>query len=124
MNRAQRRLEGFRSRPAGRFLGELSRRSLNGAYQETLRAEMQEEANGRPIHPEVQAKMTKEQKDQLFQVVVPDKETGTFFHASPMMSMDACGVIAETINRQVIAGKRPSWGMAEVLPVQRIEGAD
>lgn len=85
---------------------------------------MQEEANGRPIHPEVQAKMTKEQKDQLFQVVVPDKETGTFFHASPMMSMDACGVIAETINRQVIAGKRPSWGMAEVLPVQRIEGAD
>jgi hypothetical protein len=41
-----------------------------------------------------------------------------------MMGRDACGAIAETINRQIVAGKRPNWGMAEVLPVQRIEGAD
>lgn len=124
MNRAQRRLEQFGKRPAGQFLGELSRRGLNRAYQETMRSEMEQEANGRPIHPEVAAKMTKEQKDQLFQVVVSDKSTGGFFHASPMMGKEACGVIAETINRQVIKGKRPNWGMAEVLPVQRIEGAD
>ena len=124
MNRAQRRLEEFRKRPSGRFLGEMSRRGLNGAYQEAMRTEMQEEANGRPIHPEVAAQMTKEKHDQLFQVMVPDKATGSMFHASPMMGRDACGSIAETINRQVIAGKRPSWGMAEVLPVQRIEGAD
>lgn len=124
MNRAQRRLEEFRKRPTGRFLGELSRRTLNATYQEAMRSEMQEEANGRPIHPDIAAKMTKEQKEQLFQVVVSDKSTGGFFHASPMMNRDACGAIAETINRQVIAGKRPSWGMAEVLPVQRLEGAD
>lgn len=123
MNRAQRRLDQFRKRPSGQFLGELSRRSLNGAYQEALRTEMIEEANGRPIHPEVQEKMTKEKHEQLFQVVVPDKVSGGMFHASPMMNRDACGSIAETINRQVIAGQRPSWGMAEVLPVQRIEGA-
>ena len=105
-------------------MGELSRRAVNRAYQEKMRSEMEQEANGRPIHPEIAAKMTKEQKDELFQVVVSDKSTGGFFHASPMMSRDACGSIAETINRQVIAGKRPNWGMAEVLPVQRIEGAD
>lgn len=124
MNRAQRRLEEFRKRPSGRFLGELSRRAVNGAYQEAMRTEMQEEANGRPIHPEIAAKMTKEQKEQLFQVMVPDKVSGSVFHASPMMGRDACGAIAETINRQVIAGKRPNWGLAEVFPVQRIEGAD
>lgn len=124
MNRAQRRLDEFRKRPTGRFLGELSRRRLNSTYQEALRSEMEQEANGRPTPPEIAAKMTKEQKEQLFQVVVPDNSTGEFFHASPMMNRDACGSIAETINRQVIAGKRPNWGMAEVLPVQRIEGAD
>ena len=122
-NRAQRRLEQFRKRPSGQFLGELANRGLNGAYQEAMRTEMQEEANGRPTHPEIAAKMTKEKKEQLFQVMVPDKG-GAMFHASPMMSRDACGAIAETINRQVVAGKRPNWGMAEVLPVQRIEGAD
>lgn len=99
-------------------------RGLNGAYREAMRSEMEQEANGRPIHPEIAAKMTKEQKEQLFQVVVPDKSTGGFFHASPMMGKEACGTIAETINRQVIKGKRPNWGMAEVHPVQRIEGAD
>ena len=123
MNRAQRRLDQYRKRPSGQFLGELARRSLNGAYQDALRTEMIEEANGRPIHPEVQAKMTKEKHEQLFQVMVPDRVSGDMFHASPMMSRDACGSIAETINRQVIAGQRPNWGMAEVLPVQRIEGA-
>lgn len=123
-NRAQRRLDQFRKRPSGQFLGELANRGLNGAYQEAMRTEMNEEANGRPIHPEVAAKMTKEKKEQLFQVMVPDKVTGSMFHASPMMGKDACGSIAETINRQVIAGKRPNWGMAEVFPVQRIEGAD
>jgi hypothetical protein len=124
MNRAQRRLDRFGKRPSGQFLSELARRRLNGAYQEALRTEMQEEANGRPIHPEVAEQMTKEKKDQLFQVMVPDKTTGAMFHASPMMGKDACGTIAETINRQIVAGKRPNWGMAEVFPVQRIEGAD
>jgi len=123
-NRAQRRLEQFQKRPANRFLGELARRRLNGAYSEAMRSEMEQEANGRPTPPEIAAKMTKEKKDQLFQVMVPDKTTGEMFHASPMMGRDACGSIAETINRQVIKGKRPNWGMAEVLPVQRIEGAD
>jgi hypothetical protein len=125
MNRAQRRLEAFRKRPSGQFLGELANRGLNGAYREVLRTEMEQEANGRPTPPEVQERMTKEKHEQLFQVMVPDKtDGGRMFHASPMMSKDACGIIAETINRQVIAGKRPSWGMAEVCPVQRIEGAD
>lgn len=125
MNRAQRRLEQFRNRPGSRFLGELARRGVNAAYQEAMRTEIQEEANGRPIHPEIAAKMTKEKSDELFQVMVPDRlDGGKLFHASPMMGREACGSIAETINRQVIAGKRPNWGMAEVLPVQRIQGAD
>jgi hypothetical protein len=123
MNRAQRRLAGFRDRPAGRFLGELQRQGLNRAYQAQLRSQMTEEANGRPVDPEVAARMTKPKEDeQLFQVMVPDKTTGADFHASPMMSQEACGLIAETINRQVLAGKRKNWGLASVMPVQRIEG--
>lgn len=123
MNRAQRRLEGYRNRPSGQFLGELQRRGLNRAYQEQLRSQMTEEANGRPDDPEVVALMTApKEMEQLFQVMVPDKITGKPFQASPMMSQQACGVIAETINRQVIAGKRKNWGLAEVVPLQRIEG--
>ena len=123
MNRAQRRLEGFRNRPSGQFLGELQRRGLNRTYQEQLRSQMEREANGEPTDPEVAARMTTaKEAEQLYQVMVPDKVTGKEFHASPMMNRDACGIIAETINRQVIAGKRPNWGMAAVLPVQRIEG--
>lgn len=124
-NRAQRRLEQFQNRRGGRFLGELARRGVNAAYGEVMRSEMEQEANGRPIPLQIAAKMTKEKTDQLFQVMIPDRlDGGKLFHASPMMGRDACGAIAETINRQVVAGKRPNWGMAEVLPVQRIQGAD
>jgi hypothetical protein len=123
MNRAQRRLHGFRDRPSGQFLGELQRRGLNRTYQEQLRSQMEREANGAPVDPEVAARMTApKETEQLFQVMVPDKVTGKAFQASPMMSEQACGVIAETINRQVIAGQRKNWGMAEVIPLQRIEG--
>lgn len=124
MNRAQRRLSGFRDRPAGQFLGELQRQALNRTYQEQLRSQMTEEANGKPVAPEVAARMTApKEPEQLYQVMVPDKITGKPFQASPMMNQQACGVIAETINRQVIAGQRKNWGMAEVVPLQRIEGA-
>lgn len=123
MNRAQRRLEGFRNRPSGQFLGELQRQGLNRAYQEQLRSQMTEEANGAPVDPETAARMTApKEMEQLYQVMVPDKITGRPFRASPMMSQQACGLIAETINRQVIAGKRKNWGLADVVPLQRIEG--
>lgn len=123
MNRAQRRLHGFRNRPAGQFLGELQRRALNRSYETQLRSQMTEEANGRPIDPDVAEKMTTPRTERLFQVMVPDKTTGGMFHASPMMDAEACGAIAETINRQVIAGQRKNWGMAEVRPCDRIQGA-
>lgn len=124
MNRAQRRLAGYRDRPSGQFLGELQRRSLNREYQAQLRSQMEQEANGAPVDPEDAEKMTApKDAEQLYQVMVPDKITGKAFQASPMMSQQACGVIAETINRQVIAGKRKNWGMAEIVPLHRLEGA-
>lgn len=123
MNRAQRRLERFGQRPSGQFLGELQRRALNSSYQQLLRTAQEQEANGKPIDPEIAERMTKPNDEQLYQVVVKDNSPLGFFHASPIMGKDACGSIAETINRQVIAGKRPTWGMAEVMPVQRIQGA-
>lgn len=123
MNRAQRRFDMMCNRRSGVFVSELGRRADQAAYQEQLRSQMNEEANGKPVDPEVAAQMTApKEAEQLFQVMVPDKITGKAFQASPMMNQQACGFIAETINRQVIAGKRKNWGMAEVVPLQRIEG--
>lgn len=130
MNRAQRRLAGLRQRPQGLFFSELSKRATNAAYQSLLRSEMEQEANGKPVDPELAARMTKPKlEEQLFQVMVPVKHGNgqtEMLRCSPMMNREACGFIAETIARQIAEGTRSDrrgWGMPEVLPMQRIEGA-
>jgi hypothetical protein len=125
MNRAQRRLAGFRNRPSGLFLGELQRRGLNREYQTQLRSQIEQETNGKPIDPEVAAKMTKaKESENLFQVMVTDALSKQQIPMGPMASRDACGLWAEAINRQITKGQRKDWSKAEVFPMTRIlEGA-
>lgn len=121
MNRAQRRMQ--QRRPEGRFYGELQRRATDKAYMTQLRSQMEQEANGAPVPPDIAARMTKARDpEELFQVGVTVKDTGAVQYLGPMMSADALGPIVEQINRQILTGARHDWTHAEAYPMTRIEG--
>jgi hypothetical protein len=120
MNRAERRL--FESRNRTLFRGELSRRQDDAAYREVLRRNMTEEANGRPIPPEIAAGMTKPREtEDLYQIGVTVKGTGAVTFLGPMMGADALGMAVETINRQILTGQRDDWTHAEAYPMTRVQ---
>lgn len=120
MNRAARRLHNFRSRPSGLFLGELERQGLNRAYQDQMRSQMEREANGQPIDPEVAARMTKEKApDMLWQVGVTEAD-GSLQFLGPMMSEDAVRNIVSDVNRQIAAADRRDWTKADAYPMTPI----
>lgn len=123
MNRAQRRLEASMNRPLGRFQGEFGRRATQRAYQEQLRSQMEREANGEPIPPEIAAKMTKPRETEaLFQIGVAEKETGAVKFLGPMMQAAALAPAVEAINRQILTGQRSDWTHAEAYPMTRVQG--
>lgn len=125
MNRSQRRFEERLRRPAGVFVGELGARADQRAYQEVLRAQMTEEANGAPIPPEVAARMTAEKpKDELWQVGVTVRRTKRVKYLGPMCNREAVEGICEAVNKQITLGQRRDWTKAEAFPMTRIsEGA-
>jgi hypothetical protein len=122
MSRAERRLQVALDRPKQRFMGELQVRAVQRAYQEQMRAQMEREANGEPISPEIAARMTKpKEPDELFQVGVTVKRNHKVRFLGPMMSIDAIGPMVEALNRQILAGERTDWTKAEAYPMTRIE---
>ena len=120
MNRAERRFAQLRRRPSGAFVGELQRRGDQDAYQAVMRDLIQQEANGRPFDPETRARMTKPKSgDELWQVMVTDREKG-LVPMGPMMNKDACGLMAEAVNRQIATVGRRDWTKAEIYPMTPI----
>jgi protoheme ferro-lyase len=121
MNRAQRRFEQRLRYSTGGFVSELRKRRDQAAYAEALRAQMQEEANGRPIPGDVLERMTKEKpEDELWQIMVHDRAANVMVPMGPMMSKDACGISVEAINRQIASGQRRDWTKAEAYPMTPI----
>lgn len=120
MNRAQRRFEQVLRRPSGTFVGELRRRGDQAAYETVMRGLIQEEANGKPIDPETAARMTQPKPDTvLWQVMVTDRDRG-LIPMGPMMNKDACGMMAEAVNRQITQTGRRDWTKAEIYPMTPI----
>jgi hypothetical protein len=120
MNRAQRRL--YAAQRPGQFVGELQRRADQRAYEQAMRAQMQREANGEPIPPEIAAQMTKPREmEPLFQLGVTETEGGKTVFLGPMMGGDAIGTMVEAVNRQILAGQRSDWIKAEAYPMTRIQ---
>lgn len=65
--------------------------------------------------------MTKEKpQDQLWQVMVTERDTKNLIPMGPMMNQDACGLIAEAVNRQIATSGRRDWTKAEPYPMTRI----
>lgn len=121
MNRAERRFEIRRRRSASQFVGELGARADQRAYQELLRSQMTEEANGAPIHPEIAARMTKEKaEEKLWQVGVTVRRTKKTVYLGPMMIEEACRNICHDVNQQIALGQRRDWTKAEAYPMTRI----
>jgi len=120
MNRHERRL--FASKNRTMFRSELSRRQDDAAYREVLRQNMTEEANGRPVPPEIAAGMTKPREtEDLWQVGVTLKASGAIQFLGPMMSAGGLGPAVEAINRQILTGQRDDWTHAEAYPMTRIQ---
>ena len=122
MNRAERRLFSAQNRPAGMFQSEFRKRAMQRAYEARMRSEMQQEANGRPIPPEIAAGMTKPREtEDLYQVGVTMKDGGDVKYLGPMMGADAIGLIVEQVNRSILTGQRDDWSHAEAYPMTRIQ---
>lgn len=87
-------------------------------FRERLRSQMEQERNGAPIPPDIAARMTKpKDTDPLFQVGVTERDTRSVVFMGPMMSRDACGMMAEAVNKQILTGQRRDWMKAEVYPM-------
>lgn len=90
-------------------------------FREQFRKQVEEERNGAPIPPEVAAMMTKPKEQViLHQVMITVRETGKKVALGPKMLKDACGQIAEAVNKQIISGQRRDWSVAEVVPLTPI----
>lgn len=121
MNRAARRFEQGRRRPSGTFVGEFQRRADTAAYGEALRTRMTEEANGAPIPGAILARMTKpKEEDQLWQVMVHDRDANVLVPLGPMMGEGAIRQVVADINKQITTGQRRDWTKAEAYPMTPI----
>jgi hypothetical protein len=90
-------------------------------FLKQFRQQVEEERNGKPIDGDVAASMTKPKEETiLHQVVITVRETGKKVPLGPKMLRDACGICAEAINKQIIAGQRRDWSIAEVVPLTPI----
>lgn len=90
-------------------------------FLKQFRQQVEEERNGKPIDGDVAAKMTKPKEETiLHQVMITVRDTGKKIPLGPKMLKDACGLIAEAVNKQIIQGQRRDWSVAEVVPLTPI----
>lgn len=98
----------------------MTRREKRRLYNRYL-SDVEQERNGRPIPGEIRALMTKEKDpDELWQLMVFDREARVLVPMGPMMSKDAIGQMAEAVNRQIATGQRQDWTKAEAYPMTPI----
>jgi hypothetical protein len=93
------------------------------AFKRQWDAQIEAERNGAPIPGDVAERMTKPKQQVLFQVMVTRKGRGDqLFACGPKMIKDACGLLCETINRTIIAGREKDYTSATVVPLNPISG--
>lgn len=86
-----------------------------------FQAQVEQERNGKPVDPEIAARMTKpKDPDQLWQVMATLRESGKQIAVGPMMLRPYAEELAATINRFVIEGKERVWSNASVVPLTPI----
>lgn len=84
--------------------------------QKRLDAQMELERNGTPIPGEIEARMTKLEPQQLYQIwveVVGRKET---IPVCPKMPEEFCEAILIEMNAQIALGKEKTWANPHILP--------
>ena len=97
-----------------------TRRQKRRLYKQYL-SDIEQDRNGRPTPPEIAARMTKpKDPDELWQIMVHDRDANVLIPMGPMMSKDACGISVEAINRQISQGQRRDWTKAEAYPMTPI----
>jgi hypothetical protein len=90
-------------------------------FRKQFAAQVEEERNGKPIDPEVAARMTKPKPvEPLHQVVATVKETGEKIAVGPMVVRPVAEEFCATINRFIIDGKEKTWSDAVVVPMTPI----
>ena len=81
------------------------------------------ERNGAPIPGDILERMTKPKSpDVLFQVVVTVRENRALLPVGPAMNRDACGLMAEAVNKQIALGRERTWMNAAVVPLTPTTG--
>lgn len=99
----------------------MSRRQRR-AFKRQWDSQIEQERNGAPIPPEIAARMTRPaEPQQLYQVVVTKVADRLPLRVGPMMTQDACGAIAEAINKQVALGRERTWADAVVVPCMQLD---
>ena len=87
-------------------------------FRKQFAAQVEEERNGKPIDPEVAARMTKPKPvEPLYQVVATVKQTGEKIPVGPMIIKPVAEDFAATINRFIVDGKEKTWSNAVVVPM-------
>lgn len=90
-------------------------------FRKLFAAQVEEERNGKPLHPELLAQMTKPKLEQsLFQVIATVKDTRRQIPVGPMMVKSVAEDLAAVINRCIIDGKEKLWSNAVVAPMTPI----
>jgi len=106
--------------PVDELMNRAQRRAQR-KLREDYRSLLEQERNGRPIDPEMAARMTQQKEPEpLFQVGVTVRETGKVVFLGPMMCADACGQMVEAVNRQILTQGRRDWTKAEAYPMTPI----
>ena len=89
--------------------------------REAYRSLLEQERNGKPIDPEIAARMTKpKMAEMLHQVMVTVRETGRLVPMGPMTAEVVCRDWAADVNKQIAEGQRRDWTKAEVFPMTPI----
>lgn len=95
----------------------LKSRNIAERLQIRLRDQMEREARGEPIDPEIAARMTKpKEPERLYQVHVDVKGAKRPLPVGPKIGRDAAEMILAAVNGQICLGKLPAWGNARLEP--------
>jgi hypothetical protein len=82
---------------------------------------MQQESNGAPIPGAILERMTPaKEEDQLWQVMVHDRDANVLVPLGPMMGEGAIRQVVADINKQITTGQRRDWTKAEAYPMTPI----
>lgn len=90
-------------------------------FRQQFAAQVEQERNGKPVDPEIAARMTKPKVDQpLWQVIATRRDGGGQLAVGPMMLKPYAEEFAAVINRYIIDGKEKIWSNAVVAPMTPI----